>query len=112
MDGSPNEANMAEVEEEAKQIGAVVTMILTTSPVPTNPAISMISLTLDSIYRNPQLKYVRLLLVCDGTKLVSKRSAFRSGKVTAEAQEKYDAYKTNLKAEIAAKNYPYVKQTR
>lgn len=81
-------------------------MILTTSPIPTCPAIDMISITLESIYRNPQMSAVKLLLVCDGCKTVKKKNAFRSGRVTAEAKEKYDKYKENLRAEIEAKRFP------
>jgi hypothetical protein len=93
---------------EAAELAAVVTMVLTTSPVPTCPAIDMVSITLDSIYRNPQLRGVRLLLVCDGTKVVESANAYRSGKVTAEAQQRYIEYKANLRAEIAALRYPCV----
>ena len=100
--------NAVPVRDEADEVASVVTMILTTSPIPTCPAIDMISITLDSIYRNPQLRKVKLLLVCDGSKVVAKKNAYRSGRVTAEAQQKYTEYKANLQAQIEAKNYPYV----
>ncbi len=86
----------------------MTTMIMTTSPIPTCPAIDMISLTLDSIYRNPQMGGVRLLLVCDGCK-VQKQNAFRSGRVTAEAYANYKQYKANLRTEIDARRYPCVR---
>ncbi len=94
--------------DEAAELAAVTTMIMTTSPIPTCPAIDMISITLDSIYRNPQMRSVRLLLVCDGCK-VQKQNAFRSGRVTADAYAKYVQYKANLRAEIESQRYPCVR---
>jgi len=96
----------ASSQQEAHELGQVMSMIMTTSPIPTCPAIDMISITLDSIYRNPQMREVKLFLVCDGSKVVQKKNAYRSGRVTAEAQEKYVQYKANLKAEIDAARYP------
>ena len=98
-----------DAEAEAAELAEVVTMILTTSPIPTCPAIDMISITLDSIYRNPQLARIRLLLVCDGCKLLTKdgaKNAYRAGRVTAESLGKYVKYKDNLRREIEAARYP------
>ena len=76
---------------------------------PEGSRIDMISITLDSIYRNPQLARIRLLLVCDGCKLLTKdgaKNAYRAGRVTAESLGKYVKYKDNLRREIEAARYP------
>lgn len=66
---------------------ADVTIVITTSPVQSNPSLELIDFTMQSFCYAPGLAKCRKLLVCDHYKVYDDSSkSFRSGAVPADVQ--------------------------
>jgi len=73
-------------------LGPLCTVILTTSPTPSNPSTELISETLKSLAGHaPELLACRCIVTCDGYR-PGANSKFRSGVVTQERAEAYEGY--------------------
>mmetsp|Transcript_1394 Transcript_1394/g.1814 ORF Transcript_1394/g.1814 Transcript_1394/m.1814 type:complete len:304 (-) Transcript_1394:190-1101(-) len=73
-----------------------LSIILCTSPVRTNPSTLLIEETVGSVkYHAPASRKCRWYIVCDGYK-IRQEPKFRSGQVTVEAGEKYEAFLEKL----------------
>ena len=84
-----------------------ITVIVTTSPVQSNPSIDMIKRTLSSV---KSIMNCKILIICDGYTTHNK-SAFKSGRVTNEVAENYKQYIINLKKYLADdENYQIIER--
>ena len=88
---SVTEADAATDED----VTSSVTVIITTSPVPSNPSTTMLETVVGSLALVPGLAPCRKLLCCDGyvvgnTK--THKSANKRGRVTEERAERYVEY--------------------
>ena len=73
-----------------------MTVIITTSPVPSNPSTDMIEAMMGSFSIISGLKYCRKIIVCDGYKTSSAKSKPRRGIVTEEDALCYEEYVARL----------------
>lgn len=74
------------------EVGELCTIILTTSPTPSNPSTELIEETLRSMGAfAPELLGCRSIIVCDGYKSAAA-SKFRCGIVTEERAQAYETY--------------------
>ena len=64
------------------------TVIVTTSPVRSNPSTEMLASTLESLALVPYLRTAPKLLVCDGC-IVKQKPQHKAGRVTADEQEQH-----------------------
>lgn len=72
-----------------------MTVVITTSPVPSNPSTMMIQAVINSFRRVDGLKDCPLIIVCDGFRF-SEKSTWKAGKVTEDAAMRYQQYLENL----------------
>ena len=83
------------------------TVIITTSPVQSNPDPLLIKTVLDSFKFVGGLNECPRIIVCDGCVVkekFAKGDGFRCGVVTAEGERKYDEYKLRVKKECIRPN--------
>lgn len=78
----------------------LMTVVVVTSPVKSNPSTRMMQELLNYFRLVPQLVRCKKLIMCDGVKVVKVGASnkFRAGRVTAEAAEMYKQYIANLQA--------------
>ena len=74
-----------------------ISIIITTSPIKSNPSTSVIDMALESIRKQEYLKNKQIFIVCDGVTVSDEKNAFKSGKITEENREKYIGFKQNLR---------------
>lgn len=92
--------HIAAVEDE-------LTVLITTSPTPSNPDLHLIEYVLKSFTSIPGLSRARKVIVCDGCKIRTRfrgdksESLWRAGQVTQEALENYQQYVKALKDRVA-----------
>eukprot|EP00928_Gymnodinium_smaydae_P084856 TRINITY_DN6812_c2_g3_i2.p1 TRINITY_DN6812_c2_g3~~TRINITY_DN6812_c2_g3_i2.p1 ORF type:complete len:379 (-),score=81.70 TRINITY_DN6812_c2_g3_i2:171-1307(-) len=87
-------------------LGALVTVIVTTSAAPVHPSTELLDQVLGSLVTNaPELADSRVIVVCDGCKM-SAKNAWRSGRVTEDGRDAYDVYKARLRAAFEASPAP------
>lgn len=67
-----------------------ITVIITTSPVPSNPSTDLLERVLQSLYLIPLT--APKIIVCDGYKLAGGRSNPKAGKISALEAERYEEY--------------------
>ena len=72
-----------------------ITVVITTSPVRSNPDMSILSQVLNSLLLVPGLEGARKLIVCDGYRL-GKQCRFKLGRIMPEHEGKYADYKARL----------------
>lgn len=73
------------------------TIIITTSPIPSNPSLEIISNVISSLKENPILSSWLFVLVCDGVSNSSaENNSWKAGKITAESNENYQEFKKEL----------------
>lgn len=92
-------------EEQLQELRALVTIITSTSPTPSNPSMDLLASTIDSIALHaPELERCRNILVCDGYRLSksSQDSKYRSGIVTEGRAKAYAEYIRAVEEEIAS----------
>ena len=71
---------------DASSLAALVTVVVTTSPAQINPSTELIEQVLHSLACHaPALAACRVLIVCDGFRLVPAKNTFRAGRVTEAA---------------------------
>lgn len=102
-DGAPAEA-LADASQTAQRL----TVVVTTSPVPSNPSTMMLEAVLASFKRVPGLAECPLVVVCDGFR-PSKcgiKSTWKAGQVTDDAATLYAEYKANLRDMLADGRLP------
>lgn len=68
-----------------------MTIIVTTSPVQSNPSTEMLERVINSFELVPGLSSCRKVIVCDGTR-ISTKNKYRSGHVTETGLVAYEAY--------------------
>ena len=81
--------------EPAAGVEGLLTVIITSSPVRSNPSTRMLSECIASLDRNAGLSKCRKLIMCDGFK-VRQRSLRKQGVVTDEEAELYCTYVRNV----------------
>eukprot|EP00892_Ulva_mutabilis_P004240 jgi/Ulvmu1/2188/UM013_0034.1 len=82
---------------------ADMTIVVTTSPVQSNPSLELIDCTMQSFSYAPGLAACKKLLVCDHYKVHEGSSkSFRSGVITAAQEPRYKEYKRLLAERIQA----------
>uniref|UniRef100_A0A7S1XMS6 Uncharacterized protein n=1 Tax=Phaeomonas parva TaxID=124430 RepID=A0A7S1XMS6_9STRA len=91
------------VAARAERVGGMCTVIITTSPTPSNPACTLIEAVIESMVQHaPELCGCRCIIVCDGYKIrengLIKKSKFRSGEILRKDASAYEAYKAALEA--------------
>ena len=69
---------LAEPREDPQE-GPSITVILTTSPVPSNPSTDLMERVLQSLYLIPALGHAPKIIVCDGYRLAGGRSNPKAG---------------------------------
>ena len=77
-----------------------MTVVITTSPVKSNPSTAMFERLMDHFAHVPELRNCRKIIMCDGCKIGDK-DKFRAGKVTAEGAQRYAEYVANLRRLVA-----------
>ena len=105
--GPPRESAVSRTGPYGCGAHADVTVILTTSPTPSNPSTRLLEIVLRSVVRHePSLQHCPKVIVCDGFILApptrTGRIRFKSGKVTHSHAEAYDEYKARLRDLVAA----------
>lgn len=77
-------------------------IIITTSPIQSNPSTQVIDRAIASIKMQPSLKDIEIYIICDGVKNSPENiSKFKSGVVSSESLAKYEEYKNNLKVKYS-----------
>lgn len=76
-----------------------MTLVITTSPVKSNPDTALIEEVMHSFYYCPGLVECRKVIVCDGVNQIDdeKKPLWKSGRVTQSHVPLYDEYKANLR---------------
>ena len=79
----------------------IVTLIITTSPTPTNPSTELLSAVLESFSRHcPDLLACKVILVIDTYDQITPRAQLKKGHVTAEGAASFHLYKEKVKSLI------------
>ena len=78
-----------------------LSVLITTSPVPSNPLTDMLEQVIASLATVPQLAACPLVLVCDGYK-AAKASTWKAGRVDDMGAAAYDEYVAQLQALVEA----------
>ncbi|CAE6948943.1 unnamed protein product [Symbiodinium sp. KB8] len=87
---------------EVRQVGEVkatsprLSVVITTSPIPSHPSTMLLEAVIASFTRVQGLADCPLIIVCDGFKVV-KKTTWKAGKVTEEKAANYAEYKAALK---------------
>mmetsp|Transcript_126282 Transcript_126282/g.252294 ORF Transcript_126282/g.252294 Transcript_126282/m.252294 type:complete len:446 (-) Transcript_126282:39-1376(-) len=84
---------------------ARMSVLITTSPVPSNPSTMMLEAVLGSFSRVEGLVECPLVIVCDGYRY-SQKSTWKAGRVTDDAALRYEKYLENLEALLESGNLP------
>jgi len=87
----------SELSINASTLPRWLTVVITTSPVTSNPSTDLIEEVAKSMATVPHLACCPKLIICDGYK-VREKNKFRSGEITADRVAAYAAYKANLRA--------------
>jgi hypothetical protein len=95
---------------------AVLTVIITTSPIQSHPSSKLLEDVLDSFAHIPGLDCCRKLLVCDGYKVIRETAGrggngtnnqSKKGLVSAEVGRRYDEYVEAMTQRAEAGEYPF-----
>ena len=81
-----------------------MSIILTTSPVPSNPSTALIETVLRSFAHVPDLFKCQLLIMCDGYS-IGCSAKYKRGVVTAEGARDYEEYISRLRR-LACDRHP------
>lgn len=73
-----------------------MSVLVTTSPVPSNPSTMMLQAVLSSFSRVEGLTACPLVIVCDGFRQASGKSTWKAGQITEDAAERYEGFLQNL----------------
>lgn len=57
-------------------------IIITTSPIQSNPSTEVIDMAIKSIFDQPSLREILIHIICDGVKMTEEQSKFKSGLVS------------------------------
>ena len=83
-----------------------LTVLITTSPTPSNPSLDLLEYVIGSFSCVKGLSLCKKIIVCDGCKVRCRFSGdesgslWRAGQVTEEALAKYEEYKQALKERV------------
>ena len=94
------------MEKEEQFLHQLLTVIITTSPVKSNPSTEMIDAVRESFKLIEGLWKCPQIVVADGYRLVDKSSE-KSGKVTPELAERYKAFLSNLERQLEEEKRVY-----
>jgi hypothetical protein len=92
-------------EDPAAAVAELLTVVITTSAVVSNPATDMIEEVVDSFRNVPGLAACRLIIFCDGYKTQKDGAKWRPGHVCAAEGERYDEFVLRIQA-LAANEHP------
>lgn len=82
-----------------------MSVLITTSPVPSNPSTMMLEAVLNTFSRVEGLSECPLILVCDGYNLCDK-STWKAGRITEDAAKRYEEYLENLEKLLTSGHFP------
>eukprot|EP00936_MAST-01D_sp_MAST-1D-sp1_P000357 g357.t1 len=82
--------------DTASYPASLMTIILTTSPVPSNPSTALIETVVRSFAHVPDLFQCQLLIMCDGYS-IGHTAKYKRGIVTAEGARNYEEYVSRLR---------------
>ena len=57
-------------------------IIITTSPIQSNPSTEVIDMAIKSIFDQPSLQGITIHIICDGVKITEEQSKYKSGLVS------------------------------
>ncbi|CAJ1352815.1 unnamed protein product [Effrenium voratum] len=88
-----------------------ITVVITTSPVPSNPSTELLERVLLSLHRIPGLRAAPKLIACDGHRRSAGKANHKAGKVTPEESENYQRFIAQLQTSqcSAESTSPYFK---
>jgi hypothetical protein len=89
---------------------ARMTILITTSPVPSNPSTDMLCQVIASFKKVKGLAECPIVITCDGCKL-TKRNVWKAGKVTEDGATNYAEYIERLKALVCSNGGKIVTQS-
>ena len=95
--------------EEMQQLKNQLTVVITSSPVPSHPSDQLLEVVLRSFSLIPGLCSCRTLVVCDGCRAhaAGARPRPRQGVYAPDAVQRYETYKHAIAAKAAAGVFPY-----
>lgn len=82
-----------------------MSVVITTSPVPSHPSTMMLTAVLNSFSRVRTLQECSIVIVCDGFNLC-KKITWKAGRITEEAAANYESYLENLEAMLNDSRLP------
>lgn len=85
-----------------EKVGSVdssdLAIIITTSPIPSNPSTQIIDMAIQSIQNEHSLAGVSIYIICDGAKVVEEGgSKYKSGIISSKSQSDYLEFKNSLR---------------
>ena len=79
-----------------------LTVIITTSPTPSNPSLDCFEFLMETFQKVPPLVACRKIICCDGCKIIDgDRCYFRAGQVSEEALGLYSEYMDHLQDRVS-----------
>ena len=79
-----------------------LTVIITTSPTPSNPSLDCFEFLMETFQKVPPLVACRKIICCDGCKIIDgDRCYFRAGQVSEEALGLYSEYMEDLQDRVS-----------
>jgi hypothetical protein len=78
----------------------LVTVVITTSPVKSNPDTDMMEEVVRSFSIVPLLRLCRLIIVCDGFLVGQEGAKWKPGRVSPSEAKAYEEYKDNLSIRV------------
>src|SRR3990167_979336 len=88
-----------------------LTILIVTSPTPTNPSTSLVDHVLESFTKVPSLSECPKIIICDGY-ILNEKERLKKGKVSQERAEAYEQYKINLQNNIDEGKLIYYQNTQ
>jgi len=94
---------IGESKQESKQLRDLVTVVITTSPIPDHPSTAMLEHTVSSFGFVPDLLGCRIIICCDGTRRGDKveSDSLKRGLVTEGTEDRYRSFIDNMRGLIA-----------
>ncbi|KAG5192007.1 hypothetical protein JKP88DRAFT_294376 [Tribonema minus] len=84
----------------------LLTVIVTTSPIQTNPDLSMLRHSLETLNKVPGLADCTTIVTCDGYQTAHGRVRYKTGRITPEMARDYDEFVARLSREVEVGDAP------
>ena len=88
-----------------------VTIIITTSPIPSNPSTKMLSQVLESLSHSPYLNTCPIILVFDGFTLNENSTQFKSSKISGDQSKSYNEFRSAVHELLSGSKDPPQSET-